>query len=108
MCWHLRVWSPWLPVHCSLLTPMVRLPFGQVRAGLAEGGRSASGSFWRHLGSNMVVVELAVAMVLLAGAGLLGKSFYRLLHVGVGFQPDHLATIQVLLPQVVYPTESQR
>ena len=91
---------------CALFsaTPMVRLPFGQVRAGLAEGGRSASGSFWRHLGSNMVVVELAVAMVLLAGAGLLGKSFYRLLHVGVGLQPDHLATIQVLLPQVVYPT----
>ena len=56
---------------------------------------AASGSLWRHLGANMVVLELAVAVVLLAGAGLLGKSFYRLLRVNVGFEPDHLATLQV-------------
>jgi macrolide transport system ATP-binding/permease protein len=89
------------------VTPMARLPFGQVRAGLAEGGRTDSGMFWRHLGSNMVVIELAVAVVLLAGAGLLGKSLYRLLHVGVGFEPNHLATIQVLLPEVVYSTNAK-
>ncbi|MHB1856024.1 MAG: ADOP family duplicated permease [Acidobacteriaceae bacterium] len=90
------------------LTPMVRLPFGAVRAGLAEGGRSASGSLWRNLGSNMVVLELAVAVVLLAGAGLLGKSLYRLLRVDVGFQPDHLATLQVLLPQAGYEQDTQK
>ena len=89
------------------LTPMVRLPFGQVRAGLAEGGRSVSGSLWRHLGANMVILELAVAMVLLAGAGLLGKSLYRLLRVNVGFQPDHLATLQVLLPQAGYDKDTE-
>ena len=90
------------------LTPVVRLPFGEVRAGLSEGGRSASGSLWRHLGSNMVVLELAVAVVLLAGAGLLGKSLYRLLRVEVGFHPDHLATLQVLLPQVGYEQDTQK
>ena len=42
----------------------------------------------------MVVVELAVAVVLLAGAGLLGKSLYRLLHVPLGFDPNHLATVR--------------
>jgi predicted permease len=89
------------------LTPMARLQFEEMRAGLAEGGRSASGVFWRHLGSNMVVIELAVAMVLLSGAGLLGKSSYRLLHVSIGFQPDHLATIQILLPQVKYSTNAK-
>jgi len=75
---------------------------------LSEGGRSASGSLWRHLGSNMVVLELAVAVVLLAGAGLLGKSLYRLLRVEVGFHPDHLATLQVLLPQVGYEQDTQK
>ena len=39
-----------------------------------------------------------MAVVLLAAAGLLGKSFYRLLHVDIGFQADHLATVQVALP----------
>ncbi|MGB6110250.1 MAG: ABC transporter permease, partial [Acidobacteriaceae bacterium] len=68
---------------------------------------SASGSLWRHLGANMVVLELAVAVVLLAGAGLLGKSLYRLLRVNVGFQPDHLATLQVLLPQAGYEKDAQ-
>ena len=48
---------------------------------------------WRRFGSKLVVVELAVAMVLLVGAGLLGKSFYRLLQVDIGMQADHLATI---------------
>jgi macrolide transport system ATP-binding/permease protein len=89
------------------LTPIARLPLGEVRAWLTEGGRSASGLLWRHLGSNMVVLELAIAVVLLAGAGLLGKSFYRLLHVGVGFQPDYLATLQVLLPQAGYEQDTQ-
>jgi predicted permease len=52
-------------------------------------------------------VELAIAMVLLAGAGLLGKSFYRLLHVDLGFQPDHLATLEVAVPQVRYGKDEQ-
>jgi hypothetical protein len=47
---------------------------------------------WRRFGSNLVVVELAIAVVLLVGAGLLTKSLYRLLHVENGLEPDHLAT----------------
>ena len=73
-------------------TPVLRLPLTQLRDGLTEGGRSSAGTFWRRFGSNLVVVELAIAVVLLVGAGLLGKSFYKLLHVELGFQPDHLAT----------------
>jgi macrolide transport system ATP-binding/permease protein len=45
--------------------------------------------------------------VLLVGAGLLGKSFYKLLHVDLAFQPDHLATMQVALPQTRYPKDPQ-
>ena len=75
--------------------PMVRLKFREIREGLTEGGRGAAGVVWRRFGANMVIVELATAMVLLAGAGLLGKSFYKLLHVNIGMQPDHIAMVHV-------------
>ena len=55
----------------------------------------------------MVVVELAVAVVLLAGAGLLGQSFYRLLHVPLGFDPNHLATVRVMAPGTTYRSDEQ-
>jgi predicted permease len=79
------------------LPPIVRLPLTELREALAEGGRGYAGTLWRRFGSNLVVVELAIAVVLLVGAGLLGKSFYRLLHVDVGFRTDHLATVQIAL-----------
>jgi predicted permease len=88
-------------------TPTLRLTFQKVRDGLAEGDRGAASRLWRRLGANMVIVELAVAVVLLAGAGLLGKSFYRLLHVPVGFEPNHLATVDVMAPGTVYTTPEQ-
>jgi macrolide transport system ATP-binding/permease protein len=84
------------------LTPLVRLPRGELHDGLSEGGRGAAGTLWRRMGSNLVVAELAIAMVLLAGAGLLGKSLYRLLHVDLGFVPDHLATFEISGSRAVY------
>jgi len=90
------------------LTPTVRLPLRDMRTGLAEGGRGAAGTLWRRFGANLVVVELAVAVVLLVSAGLFGKSLYRLLHVDVGFQPDHLATMAVELSPVTYSKDEQQ
>ncbi len=87
-------------------TPVLRLPLAQVREGLTDGGRTSAGTFWRRFGANLVVLELAVAVVLLVGAGLLGKSFYKLLHVELGFQPDHLATVQVVLPETTYAKDA--
>ena len=89
------------------LPPVARLPLSKMREGLTEGGRGYAGTLWRRFGANLVVVELAIAVVLLVGAGLLGKSFYRLLHVEVGFQTDHLATIQVSLSGVSYAKDEQ-
>ncbi|HEX4005395.1 MAG TPA: ABC transporter permease [Acidobacteriaceae bacterium] len=85
------------------LTPVLRLAFRDVHAALSEGGRGSASRFWSRMGANLVVVELTIAVVLLAGAGLLGKSLYRLLHVELGFQPDHIATVQVMLPDKSYP-----
>lgn len=90
------------------LTPIIRLSFQDIRSGLSEGGRGAAGRFWRRMGSNLVVIELAIAVVLLVGAGLLGKSFYRLLHVDLGFDATHLATLQMVAPDASYPKPEQR
>ena len=90
------------------ITPVVRLPLSGIRDGLAEGGRGYAGTLWRRFGANLVVVELAVAVVLLVGAGLLGKSLYRLLHVEVGFQTDHLATAAIALSPADYPKDEQQ
>jgi predicted permease len=93
------------------LTPILRLSRvsagAEMRSSLAEGGRGSAGTLWRRFGSGLVVLELAVATVLLAAAGLLGKSFYRLLHVELNFQSDHLATIQVQLPDAAYSKDAQ-
>lgn len=61
--------------------------------------RGSSGTTWQKLGSKLVVVELATAVVLLVGAGLLGKSLYYLLHVRLGLRPDHVVTREVAAPR---------
>lgn len=89
------------------ITPILHFRFSDMREGLTEGGRGTAGRFWRRMGASLVVVELATAVVLLAGAGLLGKSLYRLLHVDLGFHADHLATVRVGLPESVFPKDQQ-
>ena len=85
--------------------PMLGLSVRTPQHDLHEGGRNTSGTVWRKLGGNLVAVELATAMVLLAGAGLLAKSFYLLLHTNLGIQPEHVATLRVLLPHSSYAKE---
>ena len=87
------------------LTPALRLSLTDLRGGLVESGRSGARTAWRHLGANLVVLELCTAMVLLVGAGLLGKSFYRLLHVDLGIQADHLAMMRLRAPHSRYPKD---
>jgi putative ABC transport system permease protein len=70
---------------------------------LKEGGRSSTaGGARQRLRSTFVVVELAVALVLLVGAGLLIKTFWKLRSVEPGFNPDHLITMRVELPDTRY------
>lgn len=70
---------------------------------LKEGGRSATaGGARQRLRNTFVVVELAVALVLLVGAGLLIKTFWKLRSVESGFNPDHLITMRVELPETRY------
>ena len=90
------------------LIPIGRIHFNAIRDGLSEGGRSAAGTVWRRFGSNLVVVELATAVVLLTGAGLLGKSLYRLLHRDIGMQPDNIAMVRIDAQPEKYGTPASR
>jgi macrolide transport system ATP-binding/permease protein len=85
--------------------PSARVSVRAPQDGLCEGGRNASSTLWRRFGGNLVAIELATAMVLLAGAGLLTKSFYLLLQTNLGIQPEHVATMRVLLPHSSYARE---
>jgi predicted permease len=90
------------------LAPSLRLSPSNLRADLADGGRGAAGTVWRRFGSHLVVLELTIAVVLLAGAGLITRSFYHLLHVELGFVPDHLATLEVAAPDKTYAKPDQQ
>jgi macrolide transport system ATP-binding/permease protein len=80
-------------------TPALHFSLSTTREGMAEGTRGSSGRGWQRLGSKLVAVELATAVVLLVGAGLLGKSLYQVLHVHLGFDADHVVTVQITPPR---------
>jgi hypothetical protein len=75
--------------------PALHFLFSDLRTRLTEGGRGAASMGWRRWGASLVATEIAITVVLLVGAGLLAKSFYRLLHVDVGLRPSHLALLHV-------------
>lgn len=89
------------------VTPVLRLSLSNLRKDLAEGGRRSAGTVWKRFGSNLVAAELAIAMVLLASAGLLGKSLYRMFHVDLNFNPANLATLEVDRGGAGYQTTEQ-
>lgn len=75
---------------------------------LKEGGRGSAGGGHHRLRSMLVVSEVALALVLLAGATLLSRSFLRLLQVDPGFQPARVLSLQMGLPPLAYTQPAQR
>lgn len=79
-----------------------------LRQGLQEGGRSGTVSRAHHrLQNAFVAVEVGLSLVLLIGAGLLIRSFGKLLGTDLGFQPDHVLTMEIPLPERAYRQASQ-
>lgn len=80
-----------------------------IRTTLAEGGRGGAGSFRTQLiGRSIVVMQLAVTMTLLIGAGLLGRSLMRVLSIDPGFRTEHVVTIDLALPTAFKPDQKIR
>ena len=79
------------------LLPALRISQGKLQGTLKEGGRGASGARNRTQ-SALVVFEMAVALVLLTGAGLMIRSLVALSRVDTGFQPHGVFTVSLAAP----------
>ncbi|HVE79581.1 MAG TPA: FtsX-like permease family protein, partial [Gemmatimonadaceae bacterium] len=89
------------------LVPAVRSTRADLAETFKEGGRSATGGAGTtRLRGALVVSEVAIALLLLIGAGLMMKSFVRLQGVRPGFDPDDLLTARVALPARAYPGDT--
>lgn len=85
------------------LFPALQLSFSELAETLKEGGRgNIGGRRGSALRSGLVVAEVAASIVLLIGAGLLIRSFVRLLTQSLGFDPANVLTMQIWLPESRY------
>jgi predicted permease len=85
------------------LLPAIRYSRPDVVASLRQGGRGATGHPARHRTQQaLVVVQTAMALVLLVGSGLLARSFMRLMSTDQGFAASGVLTFRVALPQTTY------
>ena len=91
------------------LLPAVRAASPNLYEGLKEGARGTSaGARSRLLRSLLVVVETALSLVLLMGAGLMLRSFDRLMRTDPGFDPERVLTMRVPLPAAITAKPQQR
>jgi predicted permease len=80
------------------LVPALQVTRADLHETLKEGGRTGASLARGSLRSAFVVLETALALMLLVGAGLLMRSFWRLQQVNPGFTPQNLLTLSVALP----------
>ena len=90
------------------LAPALATSRTDVNGSMRERGRgSTAGARNSAVRDWLVVSEIALALVLLAGAGLLMRTFSNLQHVEMGFQPEHVLVFHTDLPDKRYPTDEQ-
>jgi putative ABC transport system permease protein len=91
------------------LAPALQLARSEPILALQEGGlRTGGGRVRRRVANGLTVAEVAVALVLLVGAGLLFRSFVKLTRVDPGFDPRNVTAARVSLPERDYPDEARR
>jgi predicted permease len=81
-----------------------RATSGDLRKGLGEGGRGQAGSqSGQRVGRIIVAAQIAITLVLVVGAGLLGRSLMKVLEVNPGFRVEKIVSMEVSLPWVEDP-----
>ena len=78
------------------VVPALRLTQVRIDTVLARGARQVGSSFSRRGGQLLIAAEIAIAVILVTGAGLMIRSFVRMSSVDLGFNPDGLITMEVL------------
>jgi predicted permease len=86
------------------LMPALRTLRVNLVESLREGGQSTVGGHRQRLRSMLVIVEVSLAIVLVIGAGLMVRSLSALSRIDLGFNPDHVLTMRVSVPQTRYDT----
>jgi putative ABC transport system permease protein len=82
------------------IAPAFQLANTRLQTALKEGGSGGDeGPFWRRTRGVFVVAQVALSLALLIGSGLLIKSFYNLLQIDLGFEPENVLTMQYRLPR---------
>jgi putative ABC transport system permease protein len=87
------------------LAPALQISKTDVQEALKEGGSSGSSPRGNWLRSLLAVAEVAAALMLLIGAGLLIRSFMRLQQVDTGLRPENVLTMKITLPEAKYKTK---
>ena len=91
------------------LVPALRAARHAPAAALRAHAGNAAAPPWRHRSTDLLIAaQLAVTMVLLAGAGLLGRSFLRLVRLDPGFEAEHVVVAELFLPETKYATPHRR
>lgn len=91
------------------LVPALSATGRRLYEALKEGGRAmAGGNHGRMVRNILVGIEVAFALILLVGAGLLIQSFSRLSRVDPGFNPENVLTARISLPEFKYPEEERQ
>ena len=89
------------------LIPALRASRQELRDVMHESSGSTSSPYARRMLSGLVIIEVALALVLLVGAGLMTRSFSKLLQVSPGFDSTNLVAARVLLPTTKYQRANQ-
>ncbi len=80
------------------IVPLLRFSVRELERSFREAGTGARGFAGRHLRNSLVVAQMALTLVLMISAGLLARSFYRLMHVDPGFTTEKVVAMELSLP----------
>jgi len=89
------------------LVPALTASAANLRESLAQDGRAGIGRGAQRLRNSLVVAEVALALVLLSGAGLMLRSLVNVMDVSTGLQPDHVLSMHLRLPDDRYSKDEQ-